>query len=132
MLNILFYQISTQTLIFPLAAKTENIAVTISNCWNYCDFWNKNLQEESDKDLILSFNWNTWQSEYKFKKKKSSHVSEALMKWLHSFAYQLWYLCPFNMVLLISCLTFIKITVLAFHYYVYLHSQYPHCLYFTI
>lgn len=66
MLNILFYQISTQTLIFPLAAKTENIAVTISNCWNDCDFWNKNLQEQSDKDLILSFNWNTWQSEYKF------------------------------------------------------------------
>lgn len=67
MLNILFYQISTQTLIFPLAAKAENIAVTISSCWNYCDFWNKNLQEEeSDKDLILSFNWNTWQPEYKF------------------------------------------------------------------
>lgn len=67
MLNMLFYQISTQTLIFTLAAQADNIAVTISSYWSYCDFLNKNLQEEeSDKDIPLSFNWNTWQSEYKF------------------------------------------------------------------
>lgn len=51
MLNMLFYQISTQTLIFPLAAQAENIALTIYSCWSFCDFLNKNLQkEESDKD----------------------------------------------------------------------------------
>lgn len=33
-------------------------------------------------------------------------------------------LCPSNMVLLISCLTFITITVLAFQYYLYFNSQY--------
>lgn len=53
MLNMLFYQISTQNFIFPLAALAENIAVTISSCWNFCDFWNKYLQEEeSDKNII--------------------------------------------------------------------------------
>lgn len=70
MLNMLFYQISTPTLIFPLAAQAESIALTISSCCSYCDFLKKNLQEkESDKDILLSFNWNTWQSEYKLKKK---------------------------------------------------------------